>query len=192
MRRSLAAGLVSVATLVGTGHAVAQTPAAASSDQSAAQAQFYTPKLPTVTTPIRAEVLTATSFRDPETGTVYRLYGVDACDLSQTAVLGRQSWPCGVVAMAWLVNATLNKWITCTPIRVEATTQVSRCATSDYVDVAGEMLRNGLALTTRDAADQLIPSYKQIEADARKAFRGLWGSQFQMPWDFRAAPRAAP
>ena len=190
MRRSLTAGLACAIAVAG--HAAAQTPSAAPSDQSAAQAQFYTPKLPTVTTPMRAEVLTATSFRDPESGALYRLYGVDACDLSQTAALGRQDWPCGVVATAWLVSATLNKWITCTPIRVEGATQVSRCATSDYPDVAAEMLKGGLALTTRDSADQLIPSYKQIEADARKAFRGLWGSQFQMPWDFRAARKAAP
>lgn len=191
MTRALTAAACALA-LAGGGDAVAQTPAAAPSDPGAAQSQYYTPKLPTVTTPMRAEVLTATSFRDPESGTVYRLYGVDACELSQTAALGRQDWPCGVVATAWLVSATLNKWITCTPIRVEGTTQVARCATSDYPDVAAEMLKAGLALTTRDAADQLIPTYRQIEADARKAFRGLWGSQFQMPWDFRAARKPAP
>ncbi|MER8605053.1 hypothetical protein NKH48_15035 [Mesorhizobium sp. M1233] len=36
--------------------------------------------------------------------------GVDGYDLGQTAtLLGKQALPCGVVAIAWLVTATLKK-----------------------------------------------------------------------------------
>lgn len=155
--------------------------------QDHATPEIYTPKSALQTRPMRVEVINATTMRDIETGSIYRLYGVDACELSQTASLARQKWPCGVVATAWLVNATLNKWIACTPIRVEALTQVARCATGEYPDIAAEMLKTGTVITTNSTQDQLIPSYKQNEADARKAYKGVWGSQFQMPWDYRSS-----
>jgi len=35
--------------------------------------------------------------------------------------------------------------------------------------------------------DPGIRIYAQAEQDARKAYRGLWSSTFQMPWDWRAS-----
>lgn len=45
------------------------------------------------------------------------------------------------------------------------------------------MVREGVAVTvpaTQD--DPVIRSYALAEQDARKAYRGLWSSTFQMPW----------
>ncbi|MGN6097929.1 MAG: thermonuclease family protein [Bosea sp. (in: a-proteobacteria)] len=147
----------------------------------------YKPKLPTQSPPLRVEVIDGVRFRDIETGTVYRLFGIDACAPAQTAMLGRQPWPCGTAAAAWLVNATLNKWLTCAPIREDASEQVVRCATASYHDLSAAMLKEGLAVVAPAVdGDPVIRSYAAAEAQSRKAFRGLWSSAFQMPWDWRA------
>jgi|GEM_PF-1599501 len=146
----------------------------------------YQPKLTTQVPPMRVEVIDGMRVRDIETGKVYRLFGIDTCDPGQTAMLGRQPWPCGTVAVAWLVNATLNKWLTCAPIREQAGEQVARCATASHPDLSAVMLKEGLAVAL-PAADgaPAIRAYSAAEEQARKAFRGLWSSAFQMPWDWR-------
>lgn len=147
----------------------------------------YQPKLTTQVPPMRVEVIDGVRVRDIETDKVYRLFGIDACAPAQTAMLGRQPWPCGTVAVAWLVNATLNKWLTCAPIREEASEHVARCATASYPDLSAAMLKEGIAVVAPAAdRDPLIRSYSTTEEQARKAFRGLWSSAFQMPWDWRA------
>lgn len=160
----------------------AQTPSAAPGD---ATPESYAPRTSAGAVPMRVEVLSATSFADVETRQVYRLYGIDACDPTQTATLGRQIWPCGTVATAWLVTVTLNKWVACTTIRSQDAVRVARCATGESPDLAADMLRLGHAVTLPDQSDRLIAGYAQLEKDARTAYRGLWASSFQMPWRFR-------
>lgn len=147
--------------------------------------EAHSPRQANATVPMRVEVLSATSFVDIESRQLYRLYGMDACDARQTATLGKQTWPCGIVAMAWLVTATLNKWVACTTIREQDDTRIARCATGDLSDIAAEMLKIGYAITLPAADDRLIAAYSQHEKDARNAYRGLWASSFQMPWIFR-------
>lgn len=147
--------------------------------------ESYAPRRTAGAAPMRVEVLSGTSFADVETRQVYRLYGIDACDPTQTATLGRQTWPCGTVATAWLVSSTLNKWVACTTIRSQDAVRVARCATGESSDLAAEMLKTGHAVTLPGADDRLIAGYAQLEKDARTAYRGLWASSFQMPWRFR-------
>ena len=137
---------------------------------------------------MRVQVISSTSFKDILSGQTFRLYGIDACASDQTASLGQQSWACGTVATAWLTLATLNKWIACTPVRSDPDAIVARCATSEYPDVAAEMLKTGYAVRLPDPPDRQISDYETIENAARAAYRGLWGSQFQMPWDYRERP----
>ncbi len=154
--------------------------------------ESYAPRPMAATTPMRVEVLSGTTFADIETRQVYRLYGIDACDPGQTARLGKQNWPCGVVATAWLVTATLNKWVACTTIRRQDAIRVARCATGELPDLAAEMLKTGHAVTLPSFEDRLITSYAQLEHDARRTYRGLWASAFQMPWRFRRPQPAEP
>lgn len=160
--------------------------------QVAPPPEAYSPRPSAATVPMRVEILTSTSFLDVETRQVYRLYGVDACDARQTATLGKQTWPCGTVATAWLVTATLNKWVACTTIRQQDETRIARCATGELPDLAAEMLKIGYAITLPAADDRLIPTYAQHEKDARAAYRGLWASSFQMPWVFRQQHAVQP
>lgn len=152
----------------------------------------YTPKSAVQSPPLRVEVIDGTRFRDIESQAVYRLYGIDTCAPDQVARLGRQPWPCGTMATAWLVTATLNKWLACITLHDESGEHLARCASASHPDIAADMVREGIAVarpTTQD--DPGIRAYALAEQDARKAYRGLWSSTFQMPWDWRASHDAS-
>ena len=148
----------------------------------------YRPKLPAQSPPLRVEVIDGTRFRDIETKAIFRLHGIESCAPGQMATLGRQPWPCGTMATAWLVTATLNRWLACAVIREAGDERLARCATANHPDLAASMLREGVAVLAPAAADDQAnpPSYGQAEQQARKAYRGLWSSTFEMPWDWRA------
>lgn len=172
------AGIALVLAALGAGSSRAQT--------MAEQDGRYTPSAPSQSTPLRVEVIDSTSFRDIETGNIYRLYGIDACAADQIARLGRQSWPCGAVATAWLVKATLNTWLACATIHQQDGVRFARCATATYPDIAETMLRDGVAVNA-PPNDTYPPvrRYALAEQAARKSQRGLWSSAFEMPWQWR-------
>lgn len=158
------------------------------------EASIYKPQRALQSTPMRVEVIDATSFRDIETGARYRLYGVDSCLPTQTAIFARQLWPCGAVVIAWLTNATLGKWVSCNVIREAAGQRLARCSSSEHQDLAADMLREGLAVLLPAAQGQSVRAYIQAQDQARKQYKGLWSSQFTMPWEVRAKapPDVAP
>ena len=166
---------------------LALLPGNAGAQSANAPSNIYTPKTQPQPQPLRVEVIDGARFRGIETRTVYRLYGIETCAPDQTARLGRQPWPCGAMAVAWLVTATLNRWLACGSVRMEGDEQLVRCATAGHADLAADMLHDGVAVLAPLAPDDLkIPSYVAAQADARKAYRGLWSSTFEMPWDWRA------
>ncbi len=157
------------------------------SQSAAFEAETYRPKRAAQLAPFRVEVIDGTSFRDIETKAVFRLYGIETCSVGQMASLDRQSWPCDVVATAWLVTATLNKWLVCATIREAKGEHLSRCVTSDHADLAADMLRAGLAVKAPlMSGDPMIDAYARAEQQARKTYQGLWSSTFEMPWIWRA------
>lgn len=177
--RKLVFGMMSGVAVLGSQAGMAQTPAPTPG--------VYSPKAPVQSPPLRVEVIDGTRFRDIETHEAYRLYGIDTCAPDQSARLGRQSWPCGTMATAWLVTATLNTWLACATLRDEASEHLVRCASAAHPDIAADMIREGVAVTVPATQDDPgIRSYAQVEQDARKAYRGLWSSTFQMPWEWRA------
>ena len=184
MREFALAGAVGALVTSAATQALAQK---ASQADVAPARNLYAPKSALQSPPLRVEVLDGARFRDIETQDVYRLYGVETCAPGQTARLGRQPWPCGAVAAAWLVTATLNKWVACNTLRQENGEHLARCASADHADIGADMVREGIAVaippTERDPG---IRAYAAAERDARKAYRGLWASSFEMPWEFRA------
>ncbi len=166
----------------------------AASQPAERDAGIYAPKIPPQSPPLRVEVVDGQRFRDIETGQAYQLYGIETCAPGQTARLGRQPWPCGTMATAWLVTATLNAWLACATLREEAGERLVRCATAGHPDLAADMLRAGVAVAKPGTdADPAIRAYALAEQEARKAYRGLWSSTFQMPWDWRAShPAPSP
>ena len=95
-------------------------------------------------------------------------------------------WQCGVAAVAWLTTATLNKWVSCNALREKDGRRIARCSSSEHADLAGDMIKEGLAVCLPDSEDQRVRSYAQDQEQARKAYKGLWSSQFAWPWDYRA------
>ena len=179
-RRSSVLGMLSGLLVLNASMGVAQTPAAAPG--------VYSPKAAVQSPPLRIEVIDGTRFRDIETHQLYRLYGIDTCTPDQSARLGRQSWPCGTMATAWLVTATLNTWLACATLREDAAEHLVRCASAGHPDIAADMVREGVAVVMPATPDDPgIRIYAQAGQDARKAYRGLWSSTFQMPWDWRAS-----
>ena len=163
-------------------HAMAQSPAGGSPGE-------YRPNQALQSPPLRVEVLDGRRFRDIETHAIYRLYGVDTCAADQSARLGRQPWPCGTMAAAWLVKATLNKWVACNILRDENGEHLARCAAAEHADIGADMVRDGIAITPPPTdRDPAVRAYVGAEQEARKAYRGLWSSTFQMPWQFRGSP----
>lgn len=158
----------------------------------AEEANVYKPQGALQSTPMRVEIIDATSFRDIETGAIYRLYGVDSCLPTQTANFGRQSWPCGAVTIAWLTNATLGKWVSCNTVREVGAQRLSRCSSSEHQDLAADMLKEGLAVALQVSEGQEVRAYIQLQDQARKQYKGLWSSQFTMPWDLRAKQAEGP
>jgi len=180
------AGFLTVIGMV----ALAASPCSAQS--LADSGSVYQPKVAAQLPPLRVEVVDGTRFRDIETKAVFRLYGIDACAADQKATLGRQPWPCGTIVRAWLVTATLNTWVACSVLRDEPGERLARCATAGHRDLAADMLREGVAVLAPAAdGEPEIRDYIAAEQQARKAYRGLWSSTFQMPWDWRAANQPA-
>lgn len=48
------------------------------------------------------------------------------------------------------------------------------------------MLREGLAIVLPIGEVQEVRAYSALQDQARKQYKGLWSSQFTMPWDLRA------
>lgn len=162
----------------------------AGSAQSLAPSNVHTPKVSQQLPPLRVEVLDGSRFRDIETNRVYRLYGIDTCAPAQMARLGRQPWPCGTVASAWLVSATLNKWLACSILREDQAESLARCASAEHADIGADMIRAGVAVMSPPTdQDPAIRAYAALERDARKSYRGIWASAFQMPWEYKAFSR---
>jgi endonuclease YncB( thermonuclease family) len=158
----------------------------------AEETNVYKPQSASQSTPMRVEVIDATSFRDIETGVSYRLFGIDSCLPTQTANFARQSWPCGAVAIAWLTNATLGKWVSCNVVREAGEQRLSRCSSSEHQDLAADMLKEGLAVVLPIAEGQEVRAYSQLQDQARKQYKDLWSSEFTMPWDLRAKRAEGP
>ena len=122
---------------------------------------------------MRVEVIDGVTFRDIETGLVFRLFGVDACQRDQIANLGRQ--PCSAASprSPGAPTATLNKWVSCNALREKDGRRIARCSSSEHADLAGDMIKEGLAVCLPDSEDQRVRSYAQDQEQARKVLQGL-------------------
>jgi endonuclease YncB( thermonuclease family) len=164
---------------------------------AAAMAQIgsYTPpesSKSAVTPPVKVRVIDARTFADIHTGETFRLFAVDVCSIEQTANLDGQSWPCGVISTAWLVQQTLGQWVICNRVHAQPGLTLARCATARLLDLAASMIREGMAVTIHDPDIATPAEYNQLDVEARHGFRGLWRSQFLMPWEYRSQRMLRP
>lgn len=150
------------------------------------------PALLKVTPPMKVRVIDGRTFADLQNDETFRLFAIDVCTLDQHAELAGQPWPCGVVSTSWLTQATLGQWVLCDRLRALPGVTLARCATAHQPDIAAAMIAQGLAITTHDPEVSAPAEYNQLDAMARRTFQGIWHSQFEMPWVYRAHVGAAP
>ncbi|HJQ57606.1 MAG TPA: thermonuclease family protein [Vineibacter sp.] len=115
-----------------------------------------------------------------------RLWGIDAPGLDQTCKRAGKPWACGREASRALANLVSGKTVRC---RVIADDKLRRLIVGDCT-LGGEslsrwMVRNGWAVMNSRQTDV----YAKEEAEAKEARRGIWASEFDMPWDWRIQQR---
>ena len=115
-----------------------------------------------------------------------RLWGIDAPELNQTCRAGGRQWNCGREAARHLDRLVAGKTVTCIVIVRDVLRRVivGDCTLGGQ-SLSRWMVANGWAVVNRRQTDV----YVKEEDEARAAKRGIWGSSFEMPWDYKIRQR---
>lgn len=92
-----------------------------------------------------------------------------------------QPWQCGQTAANMLADKIGNQTVTCTTKDKDRYGRIVAVCFAGGVDLNGWIVSEGMAVAYRKYSQDYIGQ----EATAKKANKGLWGSQFEMPWDWR-------
>jgi len=119
-------------------------------------------------------------------GAEYRLFGIDAPELAQTcSEANGKSWLCGRAAKAKLTTLMKGGNVSC---ESRATDRFGRivavCSAAGVPDLGEAMVRDGYAIDLGGAAGN---PYRDAEAEAQTAKRGIWRGTFERPSDWRQA-----
>jgi endonuclease YncB( thermonuclease family) len=123
-------------------------------------------------------------------GAEYRIFGIDAPELHQTCnEANGKSWMCGRAAKAKLTTLIKGGNVNC---EARATDRFGRtvavCSAQGVTDLGEAMVRDGYAIDLGGAAGN---PYREAEAEAQTAKRGIWRGTFERPSDWRQAnPRS--
>ncbi|WP_168707758.1 thermonuclease family protein [Sphingopyxis sp. PAMC25046] len=121
------------------------------------------------------------------TGVVVRLYGIDAPELKQTCMRGDSRWACGREAAGKLAALVEGHTVRCEQRDIDDYGRTVAMCRVGRADLSAAIVDAGLAV----ALSKFTAAYVPNEARARERKLGLWGSEFQMPADYRAANPAA-
>ncbi|MEO5373562.1 MAG: thermonuclease family protein [Alphaproteobacteria bacterium] len=124
-----------------------------------------------------------------EGGTPVRLFGMDAPDLAQTCHDAQErEWMCGRAAAANLLEMVKGRAVDCRGNSKDPQGRLVATCHVGETDVAREMVRQGWGLAHGRESHQ----YQSDESDAHAAGRGIWGSRFEVPaeWRRKNAPPA--
>jgi endonuclease YncB( thermonuclease family) len=119
-------------------------------------------------------------------GAEYRLFGIDAPELAQScSEANGKSWLCGRAAKAKLTTLIKGGEVNC---QSRATDRFGRtvavCSAAGVPDLGEAMVREGYAIDLGGAAGN---PYRDAEAEAQTAKRGIWRGTFERPSDWRLA-----
>ncbi len=118
-------------------------------------------------------------------GEEVRLRGIDAPELHQTCRRGAETVACGVDARRALASLLAAGTVRCEASERDRFDRLlARCLAGGQ-DIGEAMIRLGQAVS--------FGAYGEVEAEARRARRGLWALEFERPADWRAGhPRYDP
>jgi endonuclease YncB( thermonuclease family) len=119
-------------------------------------------------------------------GAEYRLFGTDAPELAQTCTEANgKTWLCGRAAKAKLTTLIKGGNVTCESRATDRFGRiVSVCSAQGVPDLGEAMVRDGYAIDLGGAAGN---PYRDAEAEAQTAKRGIWRGTFERPSDWRLA-----
>ncbi len=112
-----------------------------------------------------------------------RLHGIDAVEAGQSCSRNGERWECGQEAKALLSSLANGKPVTCTQRDIDSYDRIVATCEVGWTDLGKAMIDAGLAV----ALPQFSRAYLENEALAKKRRTGIWGSEFDLPADFRAA-----
>ena len=114
-----------------------------------------------------------------------RLHGVDAPEASQECRLDGSFWPCGLEATEALRKRIGGGSVECAEKdRDRYGRSVAVCYANEE-DMNAWMVAEGWALAYR----QYSEDYVAEESQAQEEGKGIWGSEFVEPWDWRQGER---
>lgn len=112
-----------------------------------------------------------------------RIYGIDAPETAQRCQLPSGTWDCAGAAIDALAAMTAGRMVTCQgDERDQYGRLIARCATDGTADIGARLVSQGLAW----AFVKYSRAYVQLEAAPRAKRIGIWQSQTQPPWEYRA------
>ena len=146
------------------------------------------------------EIITGQPSREQHTGSVrvidgdtvdlsgmrVRLYGIDAPEAAQTCQRNGREWACGTDAMRALKTEIGSLGVSCEEQDIDRYDRVVGICHTGSRDINAWMVRSGWAVAYRQYGGEV---YDGEEVVARVAQRGLWSSDFVMPWDWRRGER---
>lgn len=113
-----------------------------------------------------------------------RLFGIDAPENDQVCQ-ARNIVRCGDLARGGLRRMIGSSAIRCVVEDVDRYGRLVSVCYSGNDDLNARMVRSGLAVAYRQYSEE----YVDEEAAARRERRGLWGTRFVMPWQWRRGER---
>jgi len=124
-------------------------------------------------------------------GAEYRIFGIDAPELHQSCnEANGKSWLCGRAAKAKLTTLIKPGNVMCEARAKDRFGRiVAVCSAEGVPDLGETLVRDGYAIDLGGAAGN---PYRDAEAEAQTAKRGIWRGTFERPSDWRQAnPRSA-
>jgi len=142
------------------------------------------------TTSMAADITGAARVVDGDTidvGTTrIRLWGIDAPESKQLCQRDGAEWMCGRDAALALERWIGQRTVSCEEKARDRYGRTVGLCRVDGDDVSAWMVSNGYAVAFR----RYSADYIALEEKALEQRRGIWSSEFQMPWDWRLQRKA--
>jgi endonuclease YncB( thermonuclease family) len=119
-------------------------------------------------------------------GSRIRLHGIDAPESSQLCTKpSGERWRCGQKASLALADHIDRSTVKCRQTDIDRYGRIIAVCFKGGEDLNAWMVKQGWAVAYR----QYSLDYVDQENLAKAAERGIWGSEFDMPWDWRRGKR---
>ena len=110
-----------------------------------------------------------------------RLYGIDAPEIEQICSKNNEKWKCGKSARLKLIEKINQNKVSCEVLDVDKyKRKIAECFINK-VSINAYMVLEGWALAYRYYSIK----YVREETLAKKNLKGIWNSEFKVPWEYR-------